>query len=48
MEMRLLLALVLWNFDLELCPASKLWDKQRVYNLWEKPELKVKVLPRKL
>ncbi|OGM45572.1 cytochrome P450 monooxygenase [Aspergillus bombycis] len=48
MEMRLLLALVLWNFDLELCPASKNWDNQRVYNLWEKPELKVKILPRKL
>ncbi|KAE8379265.1 cytochrome P450 [Aspergillus bertholletiae] len=48
MEMRLLLALILWNFDLELCTDSKDWNKQRVYNLWEKPGLKVKVSPRKL
>lgn len=46
MEMRLIMALILWNFDLELCPASESWDNQRVFNLWEKPELMVKLSPR--
>ncbi|KAE8351605.1 cytochrome P450 [Aspergillus coremiiformis] len=48
MEMRLLMALVLWHFDLELCPGSENWNNQRVFNLWEKPELMVKLLVRKL
>jgi cytochrome P450 len=43
-EMRLILAKVLFNFDLELCPESVGWmEKQRVYTLWQKPPLMVKV-----
>ncbi|KAE8152566.1 cytochrome P450 [Aspergillus avenaceus] len=48
MEMRLAVALVLWHFDLELCPASETWDRQRAFTLWEKPELLVKLKPRKV
>lgn len=38
-ELRLILARLLWGFDLALCPESdqgKRWDAQRVYMLWEK------------
>lgn len=38
-EMRLILARVLWNFDLELCQESQDWANQNSYVLWEKPEL---------
>ena len=41
-EMRLILARVLWNFDLELCEESKDWAFQqghRSYILWLKPDL---------
>ncbi|KAH8819269.1 cytochrome protein [Xylogone sp. PMI_703] len=46
-EMRLLIALVLWHFDLELCPVSNDWAKQKVFLLWEKPQLMVKLIPRR-
>jgi cytochrome P450 len=43
-EMRLLLAKVLYNFDLKLCEESRDWiQRQRVYVLWEKVPLVVKV-----
>ncbi|KAJ6000069.1 hypothetical protein N7481_000478 [Penicillium waksmanii] len=38
-EMRMILARVLWNFDMELCPESKGWEKQRSFLLWEKTPL---------
>ncbi|KAL1998567.1 hypothetical protein VTN02DRAFT_5958 [Thermoascus thermophilus] len=39
-EMRLILARILWGFDLELCGgAAEAWDRQRVYTLWEKGAL---------
>jgi cytochrome P450 len=38
-EMRLILARVLWNFDLELCDESREWYQQKTYILWEKPPL---------
>lgn len=38
-EMRLILARVLWNFDIELCEESKAWNEQKAYLLWEKPAL---------
>ncbi|KAF9882844.1 hypothetical protein FE257_004956 [Aspergillus nanangensis] len=38
-EMRIILARVLWNFDLELCQESENWSDQKTYNLWEKPAL---------
>ncbi|OIW33137.1 cytochrome P450 [Coniochaeta ligniaria NRRL 30616] len=44
-EMRLILARVLWNFDLEIMPDSRDWNKQDVYTLWEKGALNVKLTP---
>jgi cytochrome P450 len=38
-EMRLILAKVFYNFDLELCPESSNWDDQNTYFLWEKKPL---------
>lgn len=43
-EMRTILTKLLWSFDLELDERSRGWiDKQRVFLLWEKPELWVKI-----
>lgn len=42
-EMRLVLAKVLFNFDLELRPESADWLNQRSFTLWEKQSLIVKV-----
>ncbi|GAB7348489.1 hypothetical protein MBLNU459_g6895t2 [Dothideomycetes sp. NU459] len=44
-EMRTLLGLVLWHFDLELDAASERWADQAVYTLWEKRPLWVKLQP---
>ncbi|KAK4142249.1 Isotrichodermin C-15 hydroxylase [Dichotomopilus funicola] len=44
-EMRLILVRLLWNFDLELMPESKTWNKQKIYLLWEKLPLNVKLIP---
>lgn len=45
-EMRLVLARVLWNFDLRIAEDSLDWmKKQRVYNLWEKGELNAYLTP---
>ncbi|KAB8230411.1 cytochrome P450 [Aspergillus alliaceus] len=38
-ELRVILARVLWTFDLELLEDSKNWDLQRSYLVWEKPPL---------
>lgn len=43
--MRIILARVLWNFDLELMPDSRDWNEQDVYTLWEKGALNVKLTP---
>lgn len=40
-EMRLILAMVLYSFDLSLCGESKNWNDQKVFTLWEKPPLMV-------
>lgn len=40
------MAMLLWNFDLELTPESKNWSTQEVYLLWEKPSLMIKLIPR--
>ncbi|KAG9237249.1 cytochrome P450 [Amylocarpus encephaloides] len=43
-EMRLILARLLWNFDLELEEKSRRWiDGMKMYTLWEKPPLHVKL-----
>ncbi|KAH7306093.1 cytochrome P450 [Rhexocercosporidium sp. MPI-PUGE-AT-0058] len=45
-EMRLILARVLWNFDLELDEESRSWtDNMKMFMLWEKPKLFVKLTP---
>ncbi|KAJ8117026.1 hypothetical protein OPT61_g1678 [Boeremia exigua] len=41
LEMRLILALLLWNFDLTLDEGMDQWHIQKIFGLWEKPELKV-------
>lgn len=42
-EMRLILANVLWHFDLEFCEESKDWIRHGNWILWEKPALMVKL-----
>ena len=45
-EMRLILARVLWNFDLELAPQSMNWSEGlKIFILWDKPSLFVKLKP---
>lgn len=45
-EMRLILAKVLFNFDLELVDKTNDWMKnQKVFALWEKPSLMVTLRP---
>lgn len=46
-EMRLILAKLVWNFDLELDPRSKNWLEKNVLRfMWDKPELYVRLIPR--
>lgn len=45
-EMRVILARMLWNFDMELSPESDGWEKQKVYTLWDKGPLMVKLSAR--
>ncbi|KAK1147973.1 hypothetical protein N8T08_000489 [Aspergillus melleus] len=45
-EMRVILARVLWNFDLELQPESLDWKDQKSFILWEKLPLMCKLIPR--
>lgn len=44
-EMRLIMASILWNFDLELSPECTDWFNQKAYIIWEKNDLMVKVKP---
>jgi cytochrome P450 len=45
-EMRLILAKVLFNFDLELVDKDGDWmEGQKVFTLWEKPSLMVTLHP---
>lgn len=46
-EMRLILARLIWKFDMELCDDSKEWLKdQKNYVLWEKPALHMRLVER--
>lgn len=46
-EMRSILARLVWAFEMELCPQSEGWDQgQRIYLLWAKPPLMVKLKTR--
>ncbi|KAL6808131.1 cytochrome P450 [Trichoderma camerunense] len=43
-EMRLILAKILFNFDIQIADSSRDWIKQqRVYTIWEKPALYMKL-----
>ncbi|KAL4788245.1 cytochrome P450 [Aspergillus varians] len=42
-EMRIILAQVLWNFDLELCKESVNWSDQKSYTVWGKVPLMCKL-----
>jgi averantin hydroxylase len=44
-EMRLILARVVWNFDMELGAESEHWTDQKVYGLWQKAPLYIKLTP---
>lgn len=44
-EMRLLLATLLFKFDLELCAGSENWADQKAYALWIKDPLNVRATP---
>jgi hypothetical protein len=46
--MRLILTRVLWNFDMELQDESIGWEKQPIFNFWEKGSMHVKILSRKV
>jgi len=46
-EMRSILARLVWNFEMELCPESEVWGKgQKVYFVWFKSPLMVKLTAR--
>lgn len=45
-EMKLILARVVWNFDMELDATSKDWANQKMFILWDKPALMVRLTPR--
>ena len=48
-EMRLIMAKLVWNFDIRLAEDSAGWDtRSRVYTLWEKPSLNVYLTARKV
>nr|QSG30342.1 CYP65EW3 [Hormonema carpetanum] len=42
-EARLLLTMVLWHFELSLDDADDLWNEQKIFILWEKRPLNVKL-----
>jgi len=45
-EMRLILARVIWNFDMELAEDSRHWDQQKIYIIWQKNPLHVSLKQR--
>lgn len=45
-EMRLVLARVIFNFDLRLADDSRGWiERQKVYNMWQRAPLNVYLTP---
>ncbi len=44
--MRLILARILWNFDLRIADDSRNWlGRQRIYLLWDKGPLNAYLVP---
>ncbi|KAE8363758.1 cytochrome P450 [Aspergillus caelatus] len=46
MEMRLMLSKLLFNFDIVLTAESENWDRQRIFIIWDKPALMVRLTDR--
>ncbi|KAH7055844.1 putative cytochrome P450 [Macrophomina phaseolina] len=44
-EMRLIMASILWHFDLELAEGQEGWPDQKIYLVWEKHPLMVRLKP---
>jgi hypothetical protein len=44
-EMRLILARVVFNFDIMIADESKNWIDQKVWNLWKKGQLLAYLTP---
>lgn len=44
--MRLILAIVLWKFDIELADKNSNWIDQKSFGIWEKPPLDVHLYSR--
>lgn len=44
-EMRLILAKMVWHFDMELVDKRSDWTKQSIYGLWDKNPLMIKLKP---
>ncbi|PSN70531.1 cytochrome P450 [Corynespora cassiicola Philippines] len=47
-EMRLILATVLWKFDMKLGSGMETWHDQKIYALWTKPPLMIEIRERKM
>lgn len=47
-EIRLIFARMLWNFDFELMEESRDWTDQKIFTLWEKKSLNIKLTPRQV
>jgi hypothetical protein len=45
-EMRLILAKIIWHFDMELVDGSERWNEQKCFVLWSKGPLMVRLVPR--
>lgn len=45
-EIRTILARLIWNFDMELLDECKGWEDQKVFILWDKPSIMVRLKPR--
>jgi cytochrome P450 len=45
-EIRTILARLVWHFDMEAVDTSTSWEKQKVFVLWEKPSLMVRLKAR--
>ena len=42
-EIHSIMARMLLNFDMELCEESRHWHNQKVFSLWDKPPLQIKL-----
>ena len=45
-EMRLVLAKMVWHFDMQLVDPKSDWTRQCIYGLWDKNPLLVRLTPR--